>query len=149
MPPPWSDERVWEALWERVDWDEDEPDRCWEWQRACNAKGYAVMSWVRPGWPHLVHTFVYQEVVGPIPDGNVVRHTCDNPPCVNPRHLVLGTHADNQGDMVARGRSKARHWGQGGFCVNGHPWAENEYIYKRKRVCRACKMAEQRRRRNA
>ena len=45
---------------------------------------------------------------GPIPPGLVVRHRCDNPPCVNPDHLEIGTQADNQADMAIRGRSK---WG--------------------------------------
>lgn len=146
-PRHWTDEQIWEAVWERIDWDEDEPDRCWEWQRLKNPKGYGLLSWTRPGQSRIAHRFVYEQMVGPVPPGKVVRHTCDNPPCCNPSHLVLGTKGDNQQDMVERGRSKARHWGQGGFCVNGHPWDTNERIVGRHRICRACKTNDQRQRR--
>lgn len=51
------------------------------------------------------HRWGYTQLVGPIPDDLVVRHTCDMPLCHNPRHWVLGTNADNSADMVTRGRS--------------------------------------------
>jgi hypothetical protein len=51
--------------------------------------------------------FLYGQLVGPIPDGLIVRHTCDNPPCINLKHLVLGTRADNMQDKVDRGRARA------------------------------------------
>jgi hypothetical protein len=52
----------------------------------------------------LAHRLAWAEANGPIPEGMVVRHTCDNPPCVNPAHLILGTQKDNVGDMDRRGR---------------------------------------------
>ena len=51
------------------------------------------------------HRFAWYEANGPIPDGLLVLHKCDNPPCINVEHLFLGTHADNVADMVAKGRS--------------------------------------------
>ena len=55
----------------------------------------------------LAHRIAYEIHVGPIPEGSVVRHTCDNPPCVRPSHLVAGTVADNNRDRDERGRAAA------------------------------------------
>lgn len=51
-----------------------------------------------------VHRYVYEKEKGTIPDGYVVMHTCDNPTCINPDHLVTGTHNDNQQDKVRKNR---------------------------------------------
>jgi hypothetical protein len=48
---------------------------------------------------------MYMQHIGPIPKGMVIRHKCDNPKCINPAHLELGTPYDNSADMVARDRS--------------------------------------------
>ena len=53
----------------------------------------------------LLTRFIYTAIHGPIPEGLVLRHTCDNRACCNPTHLVLGTTQDNSDDMVARGRA--------------------------------------------
>jgi len=54
------------------------------------------------------HRWLYQLINGPIPEGLVIRHKCDNPQCVNPMHLERGTHAENQRDKHARGRAPNR-----------------------------------------
>jgi hypothetical protein len=50
------------------------------------------------------HRDAYERANGPIPDGMVVRHTCDNPACINPAHLLIGTQKDNVRDCIERGR---------------------------------------------
>ena len=52
-----------------------------------------------------LHRYIYEECFGIIPDGLMVRHKCDNPACINPEHLLLGTGADNSKDMINRNRN--------------------------------------------
>ncbi len=78
------------------------PDDCWEW-KASKIKGYARIGW--QGKTLKAHRLIFQWSTGVDPAGNHVRHTCDNPGCVNPKHLLLGTPQDNMDDKVKRGRS--------------------------------------------
>lgn len=88
------------------------PDDCWPWLASTKQGGYGKCGDER-GRVQLTHRVAYQLVNGPIPEGMVVCHQCDNPRCVNPAHLYLGTQADNLRDMRNKGRDNpprgARH----------------------------------------
>lgn len=68
-----------------------------------NKDGYPQLR--RNGKLTKAHKFMYESVKGEIPEGFVVRHTCDNPTCCNPEHLILGSQLDNIKDRVERNRS--------------------------------------------
>lgn len=85
------------------------PDECWPWQGGTSDGGYGQFD--RDGRKVGAHRVAYEAIHGALPRGSVVRHRCDNPPCCNPRHLIVGTHQDNMNDRTARGRN-AVHRGQ-------------------------------------
>lgn len=69
---------------------------CWEFTGARDKKGYGYIGESLPSKKqHTAHRAAYMLAIGPIPEGLVVRHKCDNPPGINPDHLELGTQADN------------------------------------------------------
>lgn len=95
--------KVLRRVLEKFDKPED-PSDCWEWTGRVSEDGYGQYRANRVVPSLGTHRLSYIYHVGLIPDGLLVRHTCDNPPCGNPDHLVLGTQADNMADMVRRGR---------------------------------------------
>lgn len=76
---------------------------CWLWLgRERGSNGYGS---IKVAGKHLqAHRYSYERFVGQIPNGLFVLHRCDNPACVNPNHLFIGTHQDNQDDKVKKGR---------------------------------------------
>ena len=84
-------------------------DECWEWQAGKNNKGYGAFKF--GGSTIGAHRFSYLLARGSIPVGMQVCHHCDNPGCVNPKHLFVGTQSDNQQDSVAKGRDNPP-WGE-------------------------------------
>ncbi len=79
---------------------------CMEWEGAHGKQGYGQASIA--GMPWVAHRVVYHYLVEPIPDGLLVCHECDNPKCINPEHLFVGTHKDNRQDCVLKGRTNRR-----------------------------------------
>lgn len=74
---------------------------CWLWTGAVRARYGAITI---AGKVRRAHRVSYEAHIGPIADGLIVLHSCDNPLCVNPKHLSLGTHQDNSDDKVSKGR---------------------------------------------
>lgn len=142
-----------DRFWSKVDQSGD----CWEWTAAANRQGYGKFK-ARSYVLVPAHRHSWELANGPIPAGMYVCHRCDNPRCVRPDHLFLGTHQDNVTDMMAKGRHRyergivAAHTAlrsQGRVatvkthCINGHEYTpENTYVYrdvKRARAHRACR----------
>lgn len=80
------------------------PTGCREWTGFVNQRGYGMMAW-RGRNGHLAHRLAWELTHGPISPGLFVCHRCDNPSCCNPEHLFLGTVADNNRDMMEKGRN--------------------------------------------
>lgn len=118
---------------------------CWLWLGHLNNKGYGQF-WIKSNENKvLAHRLSWEMVHGRIPSNQCVLHKCDVSCCVNPEHLFLGSIADNNADMIAKGRSNsgARQKAQT-HCKHGHLFdEENTYLFYRKgrveRQCKKCK----------
>lgn len=95
---------------------------CWEYLRGRSSKGYGVVSVNNKATS--THCLAYELRVGLIPDGMCVLHQCDNPPCINPAHLFLGTRGENNTDRERKGRSDDRR----GELNPGHRLTESQVV---------------------
>jgi hypothetical protein len=113
---------------------------CWEWPTRFIDTNYARIHW--DGEDQRGHRLFYEKFIGPIPEGMFVCHRCDNPPCVNPSHMFLGTAKENLCDASRKGRLPGRrHWTH---CPQGHEFTNaNTYWFKERRQCKTCTLARQ------
>ena len=96
-----------ERFWQKV----VKSDGCWEWQGSLDKRGYGRFHVSRERHRVWAHRFAWELTNGPIPiedtyHGVCVLHKCDNPACVNPSHLFLGSQSDNNRDRHLKGRSR-------------------------------------------
>lgn len=90
-------------FWKHVD--KQGPDECWPWTGASSQYGYGhINSGPKPNRRLIASRVSYEIANGPIPAGAHVLHSCDNPPCVNPAHLSIGSPRDNSDDKITKQR---------------------------------------------
>jgi hypothetical protein len=115
----------WKGFWSKVN-RSNGPNACWPWMAAKKGGDYGLYR--GKGAHRLAWEFCHKTQ---IPAGLHCCHTCDNPPCVNPTHLFLGTPQENVHDAMRKGRQVARKPGEKikTHCIHGHPFTpENTYI---------------------
>lgn len=109
----------------------DEKTGCWNWTGARTYGGYGRLWYLgRPEFVHRIsaHCYLNFDFASKLH----VLHHCDNPACFNPKHLYIGTHAQNMHDISIRGKRKP-------FCVHGHPnTPEYRVIFGGVSCCRPC-----------
>lgn len=136
--PKSVEDRFWPKVFVRG------PDECWPWTAAKLKSGYGLLGSDHKGVERLAHRISWMLATGkPVPRELCVLHSCDNPSCVNPLHLRVGTHAENTADKMSRGRYRSATAAKT-HCPDGHPYAgENLIRQGNRRMCRTCRNKHQ------
>lgn len=123
-PPTRKTRPIRDRFFEKV----QKTSECWVWTGNRNPKGYGQFSRTRQQGRILAHRMAWEFEYGPIPEGLFVLHKCDNPPCVNPAHLWLGTKRDNNLDMRLKGRGNAARGAKSGRKLHPELWPVGENV---------------------
>lgn len=122
-------------------------ESCWLWG-PITGHAYGVFYLRESKKSFVAHRWLYQQVVGPVPQGKELHHECNNKKCVNPSHLRPVTHRENC--LVSENNACAKHARQT-HCKHGHELTpENVYVFTRTyRQCKCCKKETERKRRRS
>jgi hypothetical protein len=132
------DSRAGARFWSKV----RKTETCWLWQGARTGAGwhgvFAIDATRRGRRMVVAHRVSWEDAYGSVPPGLEVLHSCDEPACVRPDHLFLGTQRANMIDAGRKGRLGTT--GNATHCKRGHPFEGNTYIHPTtgRRQCRVC-----------
>jgi hypothetical protein len=112
-------------------------NNCWLFAGSTNQKDYGSIWNSAIGKLQKAHRFMYEALIGEIPEGLVLDHLCGITRCINPDHLEPVTNRENllRGQGIAASNLRKTH------CKHGHPLENNVYVFRTSRICKTCHIA--------